>query len=91
MRVKVPRAPGAQLRSSTSTFGAPRSTKDGVTVAKEIESPTKFRETLGAQWWRGASVKTQDLAVDGTTTATGGASHRPPGCEAVAAGMTRWT
>src|SRR5471032_72786 len=51
------------------SFGAPRSTKDGVTVAKEIELSDKF-ENMGAQMVREVASKTNDIAGDGTTTAT---------------------
>src|SRR6201998_354077 len=51
------------------SFGAPRSTKDGVTVAKEIELEDKF-ENMGAQLIREVASKTNDKAGDGTTTAT---------------------
>jgi len=51
------------------SFGAPKSTKDGVTVAKEIELKDKF-ENMGAQMVREAASKTNDVAGDGTTTAT---------------------
>ena len=54
---------------STSRFGAPRITKDGVTVAKEIELEDKF-ENMGAQMVREVASKTNDKAGDGTTTAT---------------------
>src|SRR6187401_2159475 len=50
------------------SFGAPRSTKDGVTVAKEIELEDKF-ENMGAQMVREVASKTNDVAGDGTTTA----------------------
>src|ERR1700754_4422303 len=50
-------------------YGAPRTTKDGVTVAKEIELSDKF-ENMGAQMLREVASKTADLAGDGTTTAT---------------------
>src|SRR5881392_1349326 len=50
------------------SFGAPRTTKDGVTVAKEIELEDKF-ENMGAQMVREAAQKTNDVAGDGTTTA----------------------
>src|SRR4029079_19716235 len=52
------------------SFGAPRITKDGVTVAKEIELDDKF-ENIGAQMVREVAQKTNDNAGDGTTTATG--------------------
>src|SRR5678815_5637023 len=51
------------------SFGAPRITKDGVTVAKEIELADKL-ENMGAQMVRGVASKTNDIAGDGTTTAT---------------------
>src|SRR5262249_32651257 len=51
------------------SFGAPRVTKDGVTVAKEIELEDKF-ENMGAQMVREVASKTSDVAGDGTTTAT---------------------
>ncbi len=51
------------------SFGAPRITKDGVSVAKEIELADKF-ENMGAQMVREVASKTNDLAGDGTTTAT---------------------
>src|SRR5574337_836415 len=51
------------------SFGAPRTTKDGVTVAKEIELEDKF-ENMGAQMVREVASKTNDIAGDGTTTAT---------------------
>jgi chaperonin GroEL len=68
-------------------FGAPRITKDGVTVAKEIELADKF-ENMGAQMVREVAVKTGDLAGDGTTTATVLAQAIVrEGAKAVAAGM----
>ncbi len=69
------------------SFGAPRSTKDGVTVAKEIELEDKF-ENMGAQMLREVASKTNDIAGDGTTTATV-LAHAivKEGLKAVAAGM----
>src|SRR5215471_7609567 len=68
-------------------FGAPRITKDGVTVAKEIELEDKF-ENMGAQMVREVASKTSDLAGDGTTTATVLAQAIvKEGAKAVAAGM----
>src|SRR5260370_29696384 len=69
------------------SFGAPRITKDGVTVAKEIELADKF-ENMGAQMVREVASKTNDVAGDGTTTATvlGQAIVRE-GAKSVAAGM----
>jgi chaperonin GroEL len=68
-------------------FGAPRITKDGVTVAKEIELEDKF-ENMGAQMVREVASKTSDQAGDGTTTATV-LAHAivREGAKAVAAGM----
>jgi chaperonin GroEL len=69
------------------SFGAPRITKDGVTVAKEIELPDRF-ENMGAQMLREVAAKTSDTAGDGTTTATVLAhSIVREGVKAVAAGM----
>src|SRR3546814_8726742 len=69
------------------SYGAPRITKDGVTVAKEIELKDKF-ENMGAQMIREVASKTNDLAGDGTTTATVLAqSIVREGMKSVAAGM----
>jgi chaperonin GroEL len=69
------------------SFGAPRITKDGVTVAKEIELEDKF-ENMGAQMVREVASKTSDIAGDGTTTATVlTASMIKEGLKLVAAGM----
>src|SRR5437870_1732083 len=69
------------------SFGAPRTTKDGVTVAKEIELEDKF-ENMGAQMLREVASKTNDVAGDGTTTACVLAqSIVREGAKAVAAGM----
>ena len=69
------------------SFGAPRITKDGVTVAKEIELENKF-ENMGAQMVREVASKTNDVAGDGTTTATVLAQHIVnEGLKSVAAGM----
>ena len=69
------------------SFGAPRITKDGVTVAKEIELADKF-ENMGAQMVREVASKTNDEAGDGTTTATVLAQAIVrEGSKAVAAGM----
>ena len=69
------------------SFGAPRITKDGVTVAKEIELDDKF-ENMGAQMVREVASKTSDIAGDGTTTATVlAAAIVKEGAKAVAAGM----
>ncbi|MEY9149602.1 chaperonin GroEL [Bradyrhizobium elkanii] len=73
--------------SSRKSFGAPRITKDGVTVAKEIELEDKFENT-GAQMVREVASKTNDLAGDGTTTATVLAQAIvKEGAKSVAAGM----
>ncbi len=69
------------------SFGAPRITKDGVTVAKEIELSDKF-ENLGAQLVREVASKQNDTAGDGTTTATVlAAAIAREGAKAVAAGL----
>ena len=69
------------------SFGAPRITKDGVTVAKEIELEDKF-ENMGAQMVREVAPKTNDNAGDGTTTATVLAQAIVrEGAKSVAAGM----
>src|SRR5688500_118222 len=69
------------------SFGAPRITKDGVTVAKEIELSDKF-ENMGAQMVREVASKTSTVAGDGTTTATVlAASIVREGLKSVAAGM----
>src|SRR5712664_3043468 len=69
------------------SYGAPRITKDGVTVAKEIELEDKF-ENMGAQMVREVASKTSDIAGDGTTTATVlAAAIVKEGAKAVAAGM----
>src|SRR6266853_5624639 len=69
------------------SFGAPRTTKDGVTVAKEVELADKF-ENMGAQMVREVATKTNDVAGDGTTTATV-LAHAivKEGAKSVAAGM----
>jgi chaperonin GroEL len=73
------------------SYGAPRITKDGVTVAKEIELADKF-ENMGVQMVREVASKTKDIAGDGTTTAIVLAQAiAREGAKAVAAGMPRWT
>ena len=67
--VKVTLGPKGRNVVIDKSFGAPRITKDGVTVAKEIEFKDKF-ENMGAQMVRDVANKTNDLAGDGTTTAT---------------------
>src|SRR5512136_271587 len=67
--VKVTLGPNGRNVVIEKSFGAPRSTKDGVTVAKEIELSDKF-ENMGAQMVREVAQKTNDAAGDGTTTAT---------------------
>ena len=67
--VKVTLGPKGRNVVIDKSFGAPRITKDGVTVAKEIELSDKF-ENMGAQMVREVASKTNDLAGDGTTTAT---------------------
>jgi chaperonin GroEL len=67
--VKVTLGPKGRNVIIEKSFGAPRTTKDGVTVAKEIELEDKF-ENMGAQMVREVASKTNDVAGDGTTTAT---------------------
>ena len=67
--VKVTLGPKGRNVVLDKSFGAPRTTKDGVTVAKEIELADKF-ENMGAQMVREVASKTNDVAGDGTTTAT---------------------
>src|SRR6266849_6766221 len=85
--VKVTLGPKGRNVVIDKSFGAPRTTKDGVTVAKEIELEDKF-ENMGAQLVREVASKTSDMAGDGTTTATilAHAIVRE-GSKAVAAGM----
>ena len=85
--VKVTLGPKGRNVVIEKSFGAPRITKDGVTVAKEIELEDKF-ENMGAQMLREVASKTNDTAGDGTTTATvlAQAIVREGG-KAVAAGM----
>ncbi len=85
--VKVTLGPKGRNVVLDKSFGAPRITKDGVTVAKEIELEDKF-ENMGAQMVREVAQKTNDLAGDGTTTATVLAqSIIREGAKSVAAGM----
>jgi len=85
--VKVTLGPKGRNVVIEKSFGAPRITKDGVTVAKEIELSDRF-ENLGAQLVREVASKTADLAGDGTTTATVLAqSIVREGAKSVAAGL----
>ncbi len=85
--VKVTLGPKGRNVVIEKSFGAPRITKDGVTVAKEIELSDKF-ENLGAQLVREVASKQNDIAGDGTTTATLlAASIVREGTKAVAAGL----
>jgi chaperonin GroEL len=85
--VKVTLGPKGRNVVLDKAFGAPRITKDGVTVAKEIELSDKF-ENMGAQMVREVASKTSDVAGDGTTTATVLAQAIvKEGSKAVAAGM----
>ncbi len=85
--VKVTLGPKGRNVVIDKSFGAPRITKDGVTVAKEIELSDKF-ENMGAQMVREVASKTNDLAGDGTTTGTVLAQAIVrEGVKAVAAGM----
>jgi chaperonin GroEL len=85
--VRVTLGPKGRNVVLDKSFGAPRITKDGVTVAKEIELADKF-ENMGAQMVREVASKTNDIAGDGTTTATVlAAAIVREGAKAVAAGM----
>ena len=85
--VKITLGPKGRNVVLDKSFGAPRITKDGVTVAKEIELDDKF-ENMGAQMVREVASKTNDVAGDGTTTATVLAQAIVrEGCKSVAAGM----
>ena len=85
--VKVTLGPKGRNVVLDKSFGAPRISKDGVTVAKEIELENKF-ENMGAQMVREVASKTSDIAGDGTTTATVlAAAIVKEGAKAVAAGM----
>merc|ERR1711998_78110 len=67
--VKVTLGPKGRNVVMDKSYGAPRTTKDGVSVAKEIELDDKF-ENMGAQMVKEVASKTADIAGDGTTTAT---------------------
>src|SRR4051795_5944391 len=85
--VKVTLGPKGRNVVIDKSYGSPRITKDGVTVAKEIELSDKF-ENMGAQMVREVASKTNDLAGDGTTTATVlAASIMKEGIKLVASGM----
>src|SRR5271154_4933923 len=85
--VKVTLGPKGRNAVLDKSFGAPTVTKDGVTVAKEIELKDKF-ENMGAQMVKEVASKTNDLAGDGTTTATVLAQAIVrEGAKSVAAGM----
>ena len=85
--VKVTLGPKGRNVVIDRSYGSPRITKDGVTVAKEIELEDKF-ENMGAQMLRQVATKTNDMAGDGTTTATVLAqSIVREGAKAVAAGL----
>ena len=85
--VKVTLGPKGRNVVISKSFGAPRVTKDGVSVAKEIELSDKF-ENMGAQMVREVASKSADIAGDGTTTATVLAQAIVrEGCKSVAAGM----
>ena len=85
--VKVTLGPKGRNVVLDKSYGAPRTTKDGVTVAKEIELQDKF-ENMGAQMVKEVASKTNDEAGDGTTTATILAQAIvKEGCKYVTAGM----
>merc|ERR1739848_826742 len=85
--VKVTLGPKGRNVVMDKSYGAPRTTKDGVSVAKEIEPEDKF-ENMGAQMVKEVASKTNDEAGDGTTTATILAQAIvKEGCKYVTAGM----
>ena len=85
--VKVTLGPKGRNVVLDKSFGAPRTTKDGVTVAKDIELQDKF-QNMGAQMVREVASKTNDVSGDGTTTATVLAQAIVrEGSKSVAAGM----
>ena len=85
--VKVTLGPKGRNVIMDKSFGAPRISKDGVTVAKEIDLKDKF-QNMGAQMVREVASKANDVAGDGTTTATILArAIFKEGCKSVAAGM----
>ena len=85
--VKITLGPKGRNVVLDKSYGAPRSTKDGVTVAKEIDLEDKF-ENMGAQMVKEVASKTNDEAGDGTTTATILAQAIiKEGCKYVTAGM----
>jgi chaperonin GroEL len=85
--VKVTLGPKGRNVVFAKSYGTPRITKDGVTVAKEIELSNRF-ENMGAQMVKGVASQTSDLAGDGTTTATVLAQAiLREGSKAVTAGM----
>ena len=87
--VRVTLGPKGRNVVLDKSYGAPRITKDGVTVAKEIELEDKF-ENMGAQMVREVASKSSDFAGDGTTTATVLAQAIvKEGSKAVAAGWSR--
>src|SRR6202522_3089836 len=85
--VKVTLGPKGRNVVIDKSYGAPRITKDGVTVAKEITLANRY-QNMGAQMLREVASKTADIAGDGTTTATVLAQAiLREGCKAVAAGL----
>jgi len=84
--VKVTLGPKGRNVVIEKSYGAPRITKDGVTVAKEIELSDKF-ENLGAQLVREVASKQHDAAGDGTTTRPCSRPRSPRSAKAVAAGL----
>ncbi len=89
--VKVTLGPKGRNVVLDKSFGAPTITKDGVSVAREIELEDKF-QNMGAQMVKEVASQANDAAGDGTTTATVLAqSIISEGLKAVAAGMNQWT
>ncbi len=89
--VKVTLGPKGRNVVLDKSFGAPTVTKDGVSVAKEIELEDKY-QNMGAQMVKEVASQTNDVAGDGTTTATVLAQAIvTEGLKSVAAGMNLWT
>ena len=88
--VKVTLGPKGRNVVIEKSFGAPRITKDGVSVAKEIELADKF-ENMGAQMVKEVASKTNDEAVDGTTSATGPAASAPARVSSASSGRSDCT
>ena len=87
--VKVTLGPKGRNAILDKSFGAPTVTKDGVSVAKEVELEDKF-ENMGAQMVKEVASQTSDQAGDGTTTTVIAQAIVNEGLKSVAAGMNQW-